>query len=66
LGCKVEIITLPGRAFIPLLLEVIGDRLIVGEDDEMACFQHVAEMLYGLVYGQQLVVLCAIFSADPC
>jgi hypothetical protein len=26
----------------------------------------VAEMLYGLVYGQQLVVLCAIFSADPC
>jgi hypothetical protein len=34
---------------------------MVGEVDEMARFQHMAEMLYGLVDGQQLAVLCAVF-----
>jgi hypothetical protein len=33
---------------------------VVGKDDELARFQHVAEMLYGLVDGQQLVVLCTV------
>jgi hypothetical protein len=36
---------------------------MVGEDDE-ARFQHVAEMLYGLAYGQKLAVVCAIFLLD--
>jgi hypothetical protein len=27
----------------------------------VACFQHVAEMLYGLVGGQQLAVVCTLF-----
>jgi hypothetical protein len=29
--------------------------------DEVARFQHVAEMLYGLVDGQQLAVVCTVF-----
>jgi hypothetical protein len=34
---------------------------MVGEDDKVARLQHVAEMLYGLVDGQQLAVVCAVF-----
>jgi hypothetical protein len=34
---------------------------VVGEDDEGACFQHVAEMLYNLVDGKQLAVVCSVF-----
>jgi hypothetical protein len=34
---------------------------VAGEDDEVARFQHVAEMLYGLVDGQQLAVVSAVF-----
>jgi hypothetical protein len=30
---------------------------VVGEDGEVARFQHMAEMLYGLVDGQQLAIL---------
>jgi hypothetical protein len=38
----------------------VGDRFWVGKDDEW-CFQHVAEMLYGLVDGQQLADVCTVF-----
>jgi hypothetical protein len=34
---------------------------VVGEDDELARFQHMAEMLCGLLDGQQLAVVCAVF-----
>jgi hypothetical protein len=34
---------------------------VVGEDNEVMCFQHVVEMLYGLVDGQQLTVVCSVF-----
>jgi hypothetical protein len=34
---------------------------VVGEDDEVARFQQVAEMLHSLVDIQQLAVLCAVF-----
>jgi hypothetical protein len=47
--------------FAPLLLEGVDDGLIASEDDEVARFQHIAEMLYGLVDGQQLAVLGAVF-----
>jgi hypothetical protein len=33
------------------------------EDEEVERFHHVAEMLYCLVDGQQLGVLCAVFLA---
>jgi hypothetical protein len=42
---------LPQRAFVPFFLEGVDDGLMVGED-ELARFQHVAELLYGLVDGQ--------------
>jgi hypothetical protein len=38
---------------------------MVGEDDAVARFQHVTEVLYGLVNGQQLAVVCAIFLLEP-
>jgi hypothetical protein len=34
---------------------------VVGENDEVAGFQHVSEMLHGLVDGQQLPVVGAVF-----
>jgi hypothetical protein len=37
------------------------DRFAVGKDDEAAHFQHVAEMLYSIVDGQQLAVVCTVF-----
>jgi hypothetical protein len=33
---------------------------VVGEDGEVARFQHMAEMLYGLVDGQQLAIVGAV------
>jgi hypothetical protein len=33
---------------------------VVGEDDEVVRYQHVAEMLYGLADGQQPTVVCAV------
>jgi hypothetical protein len=42
-------------------MEGIGDGLVVGEDEEVARFQHMAEMFYGLVYGQELAVIDAVF-----
>jgi hypothetical protein len=41
-------------------LEGIGDGLVVSEDGEVARFQHMAEMLYGLEDGQQLSVVGAV------
>jgi hypothetical protein len=34
---------------------------MVGEDDKVVRFQHVAEMLYGLVDSHELAVVCAVF-----
>jgi hypothetical protein len=34
---------------------------VVGEDDEVARFQHVMKMLYSLADGQQLTVVYAVF-----
>jgi hypothetical protein len=61
LGDIVYMIEFPLWAFDPLLLEGVGDWLVRGEDDEVARFQHVAEMLYGFVHGQQLAVVRAVF-----
>jgi hypothetical protein len=33
---------------------------VVGEDGEMARFQHMAEILYGLVDGKQLAIVGAV------
>jgi hypothetical protein len=60
LGDKVKMVELPRRAFVPLLLEDVGNGLVVGEDCEVVRFQHMAEMLYGLVYGQQLAIVGAV------
>jgi hypothetical protein len=34
---------------------------VVGEDGKVARFQNVVDMLYGLVDGQQLAVVSAVF-----
>jgi hypothetical protein len=54
-------VKLTRRTFDPLLLEGVGYRLVVREDDELAGFQHVAEMLHGFVDRKQLPIICAIF-----
>jgi hypothetical protein len=35
--------------------------VVVGEDDEVAHFQHMVEMLYDLVDGRQLPVISSVF-----
>jgi hypothetical protein len=42
-------------------LEDVHDRLVFGEDDEVAHFQHVAEMIHGLVDIHQLSIIGAVF-----
>jgi hypothetical protein len=49
LGDKVEMV---GTVNIPLLLEGVGDSLVVDEDGEVARFQHLPEIFYGFVDGQ--------------
>jgi hypothetical protein len=34
---------------------------VASEGDEVACFQHVAEVFNGLVHGQQLSIVGAVF-----
>jgi hypothetical protein len=46
------VIELPWLAFVLLLLEGVGDGLVVGEDDEVSRFQHMVEMLYSFINGQ--------------
>jgi hypothetical protein len=41
-------------------LEGIGDGLVISEDDKVARFQHMSEMLYGHVDGQYLAVIGAV------
>jgi hypothetical protein len=55
------VVELPRRAFVPLLLEGVLDRLVVGKNDEVTRFQHVTEMFHSLANGQQLSVICAVF-----
>jgi hypothetical protein len=43
------------------LLEGVGDRFVVCKITVVVLFQHVAEMLYGLVNGQHLAVVCTLF-----
>jgi hypothetical protein len=61
LGFNVQIIKLTRCEFAPFLLAGVGYRLMVGKDDEVARFQHMAEMVYGLVDDQQLADVCAVF-----
>jgi hypothetical protein len=61
LGYEIEVVQLLWRAFIPLLLEGVGDGLMVREDGEVELFQHVMEMLYGLIDSQQFVIVGAVF-----
>jgi hypothetical protein len=55
------VIELSRRTFVPLLLEGIGNRLMISDDDEVTRFQHVLLMLHGLVDTQQLPILSAVF-----
>jgi hypothetical protein len=45
---------------VHLLLECEGDWFVVGESDEVAGLQHVAEMFHSLADGQQLPVVATI------
>jgi hypothetical protein len=63
LSDKIKVIVLLWRGFGPFMLEGVCDGLVVGEDDEVARFQHMAEMLYGLVDGQLLTVVAVLSLA---
>jgi hypothetical protein len=61
LGHKIEVVELAHEHLSPLMLEAVRDGLLVGENDELTRFQHVSEMLHGLVDGQQLCIVGAVF-----
>jgi hypothetical protein len=44
-------------SIVPCLLEGIGEWFVVCEDAEVTSFQHVAEMLHGLIDDQQQYAL---------
>ena len=54
-------VKLPWGALVALLAESVGQRLVVGEDHKVLCFEHVSEMLHSLVDSQQLSVVGTIF-----
>jgi hypothetical protein len=56
-----EVVELLQWAFVLILLEVVDDRLAVSEDDEVACFQHEADMFHALIDSQQVVIVGAVF-----
>jgi hypothetical protein len=45
----VQVVELPRRALLPLLVECVYEGFVVREDYEVPGFQHVAEMFHGLV-----------------
>jgi len=65
LGYKIEIVKLPWAALVASLAEGVGQRLVVGEGQEVPCFKHMTEMLDSLVDSQQLSVVGAILSVAP-
>ena len=61
LGYEIEMVKLSWAALVASLAEGVGQRLVVGEDHEVPCFQHMTEMLDSLVDSQQLSFIGAIF-----
>jgi hypothetical protein len=61
LGNEVDLDGLLWSALVSFLLEVEGNGLMVREDGKVASFQHLAEMLDGLVDSQQLSIYVLYF-----
>jgi len=52
---------LPWRAFIAPLLESICERLVTRKNDKVSAFDHMSEVLDGLIYCQGLAVVRTVF-----
>ena len=61
LGNVIQVVKLPWRTFVFLLLEGEGSWLMVHQDGEMMSFQHVAEVSHSLIDRQELPVISAVF-----
>jgi len=61
LGYEIEMVKLLWAALVASLAEGVGQRLVIGEDHEVPCFQHTTEMRDSLVDSQQVSVVDAIF-----
>ena len=49
------------RAFISPLLESISERLVIRKNDKVTAFDHVSEVLDGLIYCHELAVVGLYF-----
>ena len=56
----VQVVELPWRALVPLLVEGVYEGFVVREDYEVSGFQHLVEVFHGLVDRQQLPVVGVI------
>lgn len=54
-------IKLPRRSSVFILVECVGDGLVVSENDELSGFQHMMEMSHGFVDYHQFSVISAVF-----
>ena len=53
-------VTLARRVFVLSLVEGESELFMVREDGEVPGFQHVAEVFYGFVDGQEFPVVCSV------
>jgi hypothetical protein len=60
-GYEIEMVELPWAALVAPLSQGVGQRLVVGEDHEVQCFQHMIEMPDSFVDSEQLSVVGALF-----
>ena len=54
---KLQVTELSWGAFIYALLENICEKLVICKDDKRAAFEHMSEVLDGIIYCQELRVV---------
>ena len=57
LSNKLQVTELSWWAFISVLLESISERFVNRKDDKEAAFDHMSEVLDGLIHCQELTVV---------
>jgi len=60
---KLHMTELSLRAFISPFLESISDRLVIRKNDKVTAFDHISEVLDGLIHCQELAIVRTVLSS---
>jgi hypothetical protein len=60
LSNKLQMTELSWQAFIAPLLESICERLVIHKNDKVSAFDHMSEVLDGLIHCQKLAVVWTV------